>query len=299
MHVISGYASPTMASWHMKQINHLSLPPVQIALTVGMCPFDGLKVSFHEGFKELVSFNQTAYSALSCNYVCQGPAVHSKIYVWMKEDRPFRAYTGSANYTQSGFSNSRREYMVPCNPEQAYDYISVLDPDTIICNHSEVEESIILHRNHAILDAEDQFLTVDKSESLHHVTLSLLTRYGDVGFGSGINWGHRRNGAKREPNQAYISLPVSIAQSGFFPLNKQHFTVITDDRKQLILRVEQQNDKAITTPLNNSHIGEYFRNRIGVPNGAFVSKQDLKRYGRTDVTFYKIDDEQFFMDFSV
>ena len=34
-------------------------------------------------------------------------------------------------------------------------------------------------------------------------------------------------------------------------------------------------------------------------NGAFVTKEDLERYGRTDVTFYKIDDEQFFMDFSV
>lgn len=31
----------------------------------------------------------------------------------------------------------------------------------------------------------------------------------------------------------------------------------------------------------------------------FGNKADLERYGRTDVTFYKIDDEQFFMDFSV
>jgi hypothetical protein len=33
-------------------------------------------------------------------------------------------------------------------------------------------------------------------------------------------------------------------------------------------------------------------------NGAFVKKQDLERYGRTDVVFYKIGDE-YYMDFSV
>ena len=74
---------------------------------------------------------------------------------------------------------------------------------------------------------------------------------------------------------------------------------MTDDHKQLILRIEQAGDKALTTPLNNSLLGEYFRNRIGVANGAFITKNDLERYGRTDVTFYKIDDEQFYMDFSV
>ena len=69
--------------------------------------------------------------------------------------------------------------------------------------------------------------------------------------------------------------------------------------KSLVLRVEQQNDKAITTPENNSKLGEYFRYRLGLANGAFVTKEDLLRYGRTDVDFYKIDDEQYYMDFSV
>ena len=30
-----------------------------------------------------------------------------------------------------------------------------------------------------------------------------------------------------------------------------------------------------------------------------ISKEDLEKYGRTDVAFYKFDDENFFMDFSV
>ena len=81
--------------------------------------------------------------------------------------------------------------------------------------------------------------------------------------------------------------------------NKQHFLVVTDDHHTLLLRVEQQNDKAITTPASNALLGEYFRNRLGLPNGAYVHTSDLINYGRTDVSFIKIDDEQYYMDFSV
>ena len=94
-------------------------------------------------------------------------------------------------------------------------------------------------------------------------------------------------------------MPAKVARSGFFPLEEKHFTVVTDDRHQLILRVQQQGDKAITTPLSNAQLGEYFRNRLGLPNGAFITKKDLENYGRTDVTFYKLDDEQYYMDFSL
>ena len=79
----------------------------------------------------------------------------------------------------------------------------------------------------------------------------------------------------------------------------RHFTVITDDRRQLILRVEQQNDKAITTPARNSDLGEYFRNRLGLANGEFVDRTALESYGRTDVAFVKLDEETYYMDFSV
>lgn len=73
-------------------------------------------------------------------------------------------------------------------------------------------------------------------------------------------------------------------------------TAITDDHHQLTLRVEQQNNKVITTPVRNSDLGEYFRNRLGLANGAYVTRDDLTRYGRTDVKFVKLDEETFYMD---
>ena len=293
--IVSGYASPNMASWHIKRIRHLNLSTIDISLIVGMCPHDGLTLSAHEGFGALHALNDSQYSSLSCQYIYQGGETHSKIYVWLKNEEPFCAFTGSANYTQAAFSAKRREYMVNCDPVAAYQYYQSLTGDTIVCNHAEVEDYIALQREHPILDAEN-LLAEKQSNS---VTLSLLKKSGDVGFGSGINWGHRQNKTKRDKNQAYIPLPTKIAQSGFFPLSKQHFSVITDDRKFLIMRVEQQNDKAITTPLNNASLGEYIRNRIGAANGAFVTKQDLEKYGRTTVVFTKLEDEQFYMDFSI
>lgn len=293
--IISGYVSHNMASWHMKRINEESLPPVKISLIAGMYPIEGVNVDIHEGLKDLVNFRDDCYSSFECKYIYQGAPVHSKVYLWMKDDEPFIAFAGSANYTRNGFGKLQREYVVECDPIEAYAFYQDIESDSIVCNHSEVEEYIKFYKNQKISQVEHDI----KHSTLEKVTLSLLTSRGDVGHGSGINWGIRRNGTKREPNQAYISVPVEIARSGFFPLDKTHFSAITDDQKQLILRIEQANDKALTTPLNNSLLGEYLRNRIGVANGAFVTKEDLERYGRTDVTFYKIDDEQFLMDFSV
>lgn len=48
----------------------------------------------------------------------------------------------------------------------------------------------------------------------------------------------------------------------------------------------------------NSELGEYFSYRLGLPSGAKVTKEDLERYGRTDVDFYKLDEETYYMDFS-
>ena len=293
--IISGYVSHNMASWHMKRINEESLPPIQISLIAGMYPVAGVNIELHEGLKDLVNFSDEHYSSFECKYVYKGYPVHSKVYLWMKDKIPFVAFVGSANYTRNGFGKLQREYVVDCDPFEAYKYCQEIEADSIICNHSEVEEYIRFYKSQKIIQIEQE----TKDSTLEKVTLSLLTSKGDVGYGSGINWGIRRDGTKREPNQAYIRVPAEIARSGFFPLDKTHFSAITDDHKQLILRIEQANNKALTTPLNNSSLGEYLRNRIGVANGAFVTKADLERYGRTDVTFYKIDEEQFFMDFSV
>ena len=296
LYILSAYATPNMLSWYVKNIYHKTTIPIKINLIVGMIPFDNLSVSVHEGFQQLVSADLPhEVSDIKCSYVTDNPAEHGNLYIWCKSGEPFAAYVGSANFTQSSFIGShRQDLMESCDPGEAKAYYEAVVPRTIYCNHAEVEEYIILRPTHPVLDLECNL--INQIDELDSVTLSLVTKTGEPGTRSGLNWGQRRG---REPNQAYIPLPSRIAKSGFFPLEKRHFTVITDDRHQLTLRVEQQNNKAITTPVRNSDLGEYFRNRLGLQNGAYITREDLDRYGRTDVKFVKFDEETYYMDFSI
>lgn len=303
LYIASGYATPNMASWLFK--NTSNMQPIDVKLIFGRA-IEGISMPIHKSFVELSRnpFSKSCRS-FSCQYIFQNAPVDSNLYLWIKEGVPFKAYTGSACFIQKSFSNSQREIMIECDPQEAYNYFETIEGDSIYCYNSEIEEYIPIFSFHSLLDKFNNQEVLD----VNKVTLSLLnSRTGETHATSGLNWGHRINTYSRRdgtvseryrnPNEAYIPLPKTIAREKFFPLGKQHFTVVTDDRKQLTLRVEQQGDKAITTPKSNALLGEYFRNRLGLPNGAFIRKRDLEEYGRTDVTFIKVDEEQFFMDFS-
>lgn len=294
--ILSAYATPNMLSWYIKNIYRKTTVPIKINLIVGMVPFDNLSVSIHEGFQQIISAElPRRVLSIKCSYVIDRPAEHANLFIWCRDGQPRIAYMGTANFVQSSFvGNHRHELMESCDAAEAMAYYKSVESRTAYCNFAEIEEYIILCPTHPVLDLESSL--VNQTDNLDSVVLSLITKSGEPGTRSGLNWGQRDG---REPNQAYIPLPSKIAKSGFFPLERRHFTAITDDRHQLILRVEQQNNKAITTPARNSDLGEYFRNRLGLQNGAYITRADLDRYGRTDVKFIKLDDETYYMDFSI
>ena len=301
--IISGYATAAMAFHHLNDLKNNHSKDVEIDLIVGMTPKDGITASNHIGFKKLV--NDDFSGKFKCRYILNSPPVHSKIYLWCKNNKPIMAFTGSANYTQVALClKSQREAMTRCDPSLVADYFNDLLNDTIYCDHAEVENFITIYKDslkrteYQIGMAEEGEFNIDDYSGLPSVTVSLLSRNGELPQRSGLNWGQRPE-LHREPNQAYIRLTSDIYHTDFFPPISVHFTLLTDDGKILICTRAQQNGKAIHTPHNNSLIGEYFRRRLGVPNGAPVLKEHLEKYGRTDVTFYKIDDETFYMDFSV
>ncbi len=302
LHVISGYATAAMAFHH---INHTCKQghDIKVNLVVGMCPSDGLSISNHNGFKKLVEDDFAG--RFECSYVMSPPAVHSKVYVWTKDDQPIFGFAGSANYTQNAFRSKQREAMASCDPKTAFDYFQHLLADTIYCTHNDAENFIQLYkdnyskkRQQIVEQGEFEETTPDHIIGLPKITISLLARNGTLPQRSGLNWGQRPE-QNREPNQAYIKLPSTVYHTDFFPENTIQFTVLTDDGKTIICTRAQQNGKAIHTPHNNSLIGEYFRNRLGLASGALVTENDLATYGRSDVSFYKIDDETYYMDFSV
>ena len=307
LRIVSGYAAHTMVSWHISELwNQHNKKFIDIDLIVGMCCRDKLFRPVHEGFKDIMKNGyMESKSKFTCKYIVDGSPVHTKLYLWEKKGEPFCAYTGSANYTQPAFFGRHREFMTEYDPSEAAEYINSLESDSMFCNHADIEEKIIITERPQNLimqhDIENEKLSAVEVQGMgvEKICLSLLASSGpskgNTPPRSGINWGQR---GTRNKDEAYIHIPKKIAVSGFFPERGEHFTVLTDDNISLTLTRGQDNGKGMTTPDSNARLGEYLRNRLGLPDGAFVTRKDLERYGRTDIVFYKIDDEHYFMDFS-
>ena len=279
--IISGYATASMADRHLRKLAELD-NEIRVQLVYGMAFFDGVSLTDDSMFKRLES-----EFPFSCFYHAEPFPVHSKVYVWLLNGKPQKAFVGSANYTQSGFLGNYKykEVMAEVNSYTALDYCSHILNCSLEITHEGIEERI------TIIDP----LSEKVQRSIDSVDLSLISQE-EVPDRSGLNWGQRPG---RDSNQAYIPIPQRIAQSDFFPERKVRFTVSTDDGISFIGTVAQDNDKALHSTEDNTIIGIYFRKRLGVELGTKVTKEHLDNYGRTDVTFWKIDDETFYMDFSI
>lgn len=136
------------------------------------------------------------------------------------------------------------------------------------------------------------------SPGFKFVTLPLTTKRAGqviVPQRSGLNWGQRPG---REPNQAYLSVPVDIQRSGFFPERGEEFMIECDDGFNMKCVRSQENGKAIESPTDNSIIGIYFRNRLGVRLGHMVTVDHLHAYGRISVDIHHRNTHRFYLDFS-
>lgn len=304
LYIVSGYASATMAHRHLQELaGRFRQRSVRVELIVGMIVREGLSAKDHQGFRELVS------DSFSCRYVAYNRPVHTKTFAWYSGDRPSVGFTGSANYTQAAFSSARREAMIEHDAEEARDYFDLIRQDTVDCRDPQAGNLIAIHAEpeysirqaneddrEEVADAADWI--AGQLERLPHQRISFLDRYGNLPQRSGLNWGQRPEQG-REPNQAYIRLPSAVYSTDYFPPRGEQFTILTDDGRPLVCIRAQDHAKAIHTSLNNSDMGRYFRERLGVRLGAAVTTEDLIRYGRADVDFYKIDEETYYMDFSV
>lgn len=273
--VVSGYATASMAHRHLAETG------ARVQLIHGMASIAGVSMVDDAMFRTL-----EAQGRFRCHYRVDRPPVHSKVYVWMLDAVPVKAFVGSANYTQAGFfGGHQKEAMSEADPNKALDYFRTVLRGSLEISHDDIEQRVTL------FSAEEQD---DRSDDC--VMLPLVTRTGEPGPRSGLNWGQRPG---RHLDQAYIPIPARIGRTEFFPRRATRFTVLTDDGFSFIAAVAQDNAKAIHTTDGNYILGQYFRDRIGVNRGDGVTGNHLRAYGRVDVEFCKLDDETFFMEFSV
>lgn len=291
---------------------------IEVEIVLGMTK-SSLSAKKHQDICRLVSYlNGTkGMPKVTCKYICTGKEVHSKCYVWSTKDdanniTPVVAYCGSLNYTMNAFYK-RRESVVCCNPVEILEYFNVLENDSLECTNPEILEHLKKISNgtaedgipDAFEDISEDYDYYDKLEPIDTLNVSLLRADGtDTGYGSGINWGIRKNGTKRNQNQAYIPYNKADKKDGFFPdrINPEDdncpiFKVITKDFGSFHMRMAQERNKALHSAESNAILGEWIRRKIHAPDGGYITKQMLENYGRTYVTFRKYADGVYLLDF--
>ena len=149
---------------------------------------------------------------------------------------------------------------------------------------------------------------------------SLLSRGTEVPAMSGLNWG-LANGHVAV-GDAYIAITVDLAlhYPNIFPPkadistdtggrpNRQNdpFEIIWDDGVKMQGLLEGNLDiggikypNKIASFPKKSILGKYLRERLGVDLYHRITRSDLEKYGRTDITIFKDENGIYHMDFSI
>lgn len=284
---ISGYASATFANRHLASENNFKLN-----LIIGMPS----KRIDHSGYLNLYEEFGERFNGF---YIEERPPVHCKVYGWFNSMESCVGFSGSANYSQPGFfENYQLNQLTEEKSDSIKSLYKKLLPKCISIKDFEFGDlnSIISSTERLKIKS-----SVDPGKIFWEipnirVRISFLSKKGILPIKSGINWGQRKG---RNPDEAYLSIKVDATKKGFLPERNETFTLLTDDNYTMDCKVVSDGRKGINSTNNNSLLGIYFRNRMGIPLGNLVEIKDLEKYGRTDFTIEKINDETFLLDFSV
>lgn len=294
--VVSGYVGP-------KPIERLQTLPFRSTVIYGMYGSEGIKPFLHRSLTDL----QNTIDDLNIFY--SSLPVHSKCYVWRNRGKIVHALVGSANFSTNGLTTPYREILA----ETTFDtfqplneYVQHVLNNSLSCLEVTVAERTRLTR------------TTQVNEICQMTLLDPATN--EVPLTSGLNWGQNPNNHTR-PNDAYIAIRTSHIRNcaDLFP-PKQSYSLDTRGRPQRhndsveiiwddgvsmegLFEGSQPVDgltypKQISSFPVKSELGEYFRNRLGVPLGQPVRRHHLDAYGRTNVAVSLISEGVYKFDFS-
>lgn len=273
---------------------------LSIDLHIGMSGRDGLSRNTLLGLQAIP--RQIGDRTFNCSLSVRGESNHSKVYVWCDDSGPKEAFLGSSNYTQLGFGMSQaspthKEICVAIDPIAGFEYVMASARGGISYKSPDISNFIDLF-DEQFRPKENDDESLSKETATAFVDLPIVISkgpdLGEVHQRSGLNWGQREG---RNPDQAYIPIPSTIAKSEFFPDKGAHFQVVTDDGEAFFCTVAQDGDKALETPSDNSILGKYFRNRLGLAPGTFIEKRHLTIFGSNIVRIYKDSDDFYRLSF--
>jgi hypothetical protein len=244
--------------------------------------------------------------------------VHAKSYIWKKNREVVYALVGSANFSSRALCTPHREILAECTQDcfpGLNEYWNLV-----------LENSIRCTGDHPTLVQDFALTNVDTVEGQNEMlccTLTLLDRNGEIQEAAGLNWGQHSGSNNTRPNDAYIPIrkqhirdhPQLFPSKRKYPqdtsfghrMNRHNdkVEIIWDDGKcmEALLEGTQEEGgmkypKQISSFPEKENMGIYLRNRLNVELGSACTKDDLLRYGRTDVSVTMQDDGIYLFDFS-
>jgi len=299
--ILSGYLGPS-------PVARLGDLPLNSTVIYGMYGDRGIQQRLHNA---LVNIQITVPHI---NIFYSKVPIHSKCYMWENENRIDYALIGSANFSNNGLTTPYREILTETSSDTfppLEEYMDRVMENSVLC--TEIQD--VRYGTTSIQTPRIQL-------SNEFCRMSLLDRNGNIHERSGLNWGHGIGNVT--PNDAYIAIKKDYIRQypNLFPA-KQNFTTMTnvggrprrhndkieiiwDDNFLMDGLLEGSQDeygvkypKQISSFPRKSIMGEYIRNRLGLPLGTFVTREHLLRYGRTDIDVYLLDEGIYYFDFSV
>lgn len=321
--VISGYAS---AKFLRRVV--CDFPNHQITLIVGMAP-QGISIRNHEEFKNICK----SFSNVRVYYQTETPSNHMKIYQWYLNEDPKVSFIGSANFSETGFFEQNEilspmidifstlidevlSHSIFCLHEQVLNKIPLYEDEkfkTLGSEGSLNEKDIKVLNNYSSSDVKSKqdythncnkvnlkkmLLSNLHLTSYNHVTVELMLKDDPHWQSKSLNVWTRPYKIK---DNSYIDIGRTNNFGGrkldFFPRNV-NFQLISDDNIQWIVKRVGEYGKELMV-IEGINFYEYFLYRLGIKEGRAISYNDFYNYGRANVDFYKLSDDQYLLDFSL
>ncbi|MDY0277271.1 MAG: NgoFVII family restriction endonuclease [Acholeplasma sp.] len=302
--IISGYLGPN-------PILNLASLPIKSSVIYGMYTSDGIAPKLHSTLLNVHN------SSVNVDIMYSKIVVHSKCYIWLKASDIVHALVGSANFSSSGLSKPYKEVLSEVF-SSAYpnlkSYINYVMSNSLICTSSSVRTSVARSR---------RISTIRSAFGKCSVSLLDLS-LGVVPFRSGLNWGMTNlTGSHTNIDDAYIPIlkeyirshpelfppksktPRSHVSTGRRQRHNEAIDIIWDDGTTMVGLLEgTQKDNGVDYPKQiASHpqkkiLGQYIRNRLGVPSGVPITTNHLNAYGRNNIEISLLSDDVYYFDFS-
>ena len=234
-------------------------------------------------------------------------ACHSKCYLWLNGNTPIKGLIGSANFSSNGLYNDYRETLLEVDENQLYvmkGYIEIILNSARECN--------------TVVIDEQQELQEDYNKEVCEMIL-YDPRTGQTHNGHGLNWGFAD--ANVRPNDACIPIRMEHVRKypKLFPTLqpdpeirkgtlKEVIEFVWDDGVIMQGRLEGSQPlpksdiklpKQIASFPHKDELGIYIRERLNIPLGERVLREDLVKYGRDTVSISIIEEGVYYLDFSV